>query len=118
MLGGRGRVAIAFMPTYVPLVKASKLRARLTSSQRAPVTDVMTVQEAGFAGFEATAGRRCRPTGTPADIVQKINTLVNAYLKSEKGKAHLVQYMQAAGGPPEDLKAYIAARARRNGARW
>jgi tripartite-type tricarboxylate transporter receptor subunit TctC len=113
VLGGQVHVAFDFMPTYVPLVNDGRLRAlAVTSSERAPeLPNVMTVQEAGFAGFEATAWYAIvAPTGTPADIVQKVNTFTNAYLKSEKGKAQLVQFnMQPAGGTPDDLKAYIAS---------
>jgi len=112
VLGGQVHVAFDFMPTYVPLVNEGRLRAlAVTSSERAPeLPNVMTVQEAGFAGFEATAWYAIvAPTGTPADIVQKVNAATNAYLKSPKGKAQLVQFnMQAAGGTPEDLRAYIA----------
>jgi tripartite-type tricarboxylate transporter receptor subunit TctC len=113
VLGGQVDVAMDFMPTYVPLVKEGKLRAlAVTSSERAPeLPDVMTVAEAGFPGFEATAWYAIvAPTGTPAEIVQKINTLTNNYIKSEKGKARLQEYaMQIAGGTPADLKAYIAS---------
>jgi tripartite-type tricarboxylate transporter receptor subunit TctC len=69
----------------------------------------MTVAEAGFAGFEATAWYAIvAPTGVPADIVTKLNAATNDFIKSEKGKAFLRQQaMQAAGGTPDDLKAYI-----------
>jgi tripartite-type tricarboxylate transporter receptor subunit TctC len=111
VLGGQVHVAMDFMPTYVPLVNEGKLRAlAVTSSERAPeLPNVMTVAEAGFAGFEATAWYAIMaPTGTPADIITKINALTNDFIKSEKGKAHLRQYgMQAVGGTPDDLKAYI-----------
>jgi tripartite-type tricarboxylate transporter receptor subunit TctC len=71
----------------------------------------MTVSEAGFPGFEATAWYAIvAPSGTPADIVHKINAATNDYLKSERGKAQLIQFsMQAAGGSPGDLKAYVAS---------
>jgi tripartite-type tricarboxylate transporter receptor subunit TctC len=111
VLGGQVNVAMDFMPTYVPLINDGKLRAlAVTSSQRAPeLPNVMTVAEAGFAGFEATAWYAIvAPTGVPADVVQKLNALTNDFLKSEKGKAFLRQQaMQAAGGTPDDLKAYI-----------
>jgi tripartite-type tricarboxylate transporter receptor subunit TctC len=113
LLGGQVHVGMDFMPTYVPLVNDGKLRAlAVTSSERAPeLPNVMTVAEAGFPGFEATAWYAIvAPVGMPADIVQKINAATNDYLKSEKGKAQLVQFsMQAAGGTPEDLKAYVAS---------
>jgi tripartite-type tricarboxylate transporter receptor subunit TctC len=113
VLGGQVHVATDFMPTYVPLVNDGKLRAlAVTSSERAPeLPNVMTVQEAGFPGFEATAWYAIvAPAGTPDDIVRKINVLANDYLKSPKGKAQLAQFsMQAAGGTPGDLKAFVAS---------
>ena len=39
----------------------------------------------------------------------KVNNAVNAFLKSDKGKAVLEQNsLQGVGGAPEDLKAFIA----------
>jgi tripartite-type tricarboxylate transporter receptor subunit TctC len=112
ILGGQVHIALDFMPTYVALVNDGKLRAlAVTSSERAPeLPNVMTVQEAGFPGFEATAWYAiAAPVGTPADIVARINALTNDYLKSPKGKAQLAQFsMQAVGGKPEDMKAYVA----------
>jgi tripartite-type tricarboxylate transporter receptor subunit TctC len=111
LLGGQVHIGMDFMPTYVPLVNDGKLRAlAVTSSERVPeLPDVMTVREAGFPGFEATAWYAIvAPAGTPADIVRKINAATNDYLKSQKGKAQLIQFsVQAAGGTPDDLKAYI-----------
>jgi tripartite-type tricarboxylate transporter receptor subunit TctC len=112
LLGGQVDVAMDFMPTYVPLVADNKIRAlAVTTSQRtAELPDVPTVQEAGFKGFEATAWYAIvAPTGTPNDVVSKVNNAVNAYLASDKGKAFLKQNtMQGAGGSPADLKAFIA----------
>ena len=101
------------MPTYVPqLVADRKIRAlAVTTSQRAAqLPDVPTVQEAGFKGFEATAWYAIvAPTGTPPDIVSKVNKAVNDFLKSDKGKTVLEQNaLQGVGGSPEDLKAFIA----------
>jgi len=96
----------------VPLVADRKVRAlAVTTSQRAPqLPDVPTVQEAGLKDFEATAWFAIvAPTGTPRDIVMKVNKVVNDFLKSDKGKAFLEQNtLQAVGGSPEDLKAFIA----------
>jgi tripartite-type tricarboxylate transporter receptor subunit TctC len=113
LLAGQIDVAMDFMPTYVPLVADHKIRAlAVTTSQRAAqLPDVPTVQEAGFRGFEATAWYAIvAPTGTPKDIVSKVNTAVNAFMESDKGKIVLEQNaMKGAGGSPEDLKAFIAA---------
>jgi tripartite-type tricarboxylate transporter receptor subunit TctC len=99
------------MPTYLPLVAERKIRAlAVTTSQRvAQVPDVPTVQEAGFRDFEATAWYAIvAPTGTPQDIVSKVNSAVNAFLRSDKGKTILDQNsLQGVGGSPDDLKAFI-----------
>ncbi len=112
VLGGQVDVSMDFMSTYLPLIGEGKLRAlAVTSGKRArELPDVITVQEAGFAGFEATAWYAIvAPAGTPQDIVAKLNTLVNGYLRSEKGRQQLDTLgMQAAGGTPDDLKGYIA----------
>ena len=111
LLGGQVNVAMDFMPTYLQLIADRKIRAlAVTTSKRvAQLPDVPTVQEAGFKGFEATAWYAIvAPTGTPPEIVSKVNNAVNAFLKSDKGKAMLEQNsLQGVGGSPEDLKAFI-----------
>jgi tripartite-type tricarboxylate transporter receptor subunit TctC len=68
------------------------------------------VEESGFPGFEATAWFVLAvPTGTPADVVQKVNAVVNGYLQSDKGKQQIVKLdLLASGGTPEDANAFIA----------
>jgi tripartite-type tricarboxylate transporter receptor subunit TctC len=111
LLAGQIDVAMDFMPTYVPQVTGGKVRglAVTTSARATQLPDVPTVQEAGFKGFEATAWYAIvAPTGTPQDIIAKVNAAVNVFLKSDKGKAVLEQNsLQAAGGTPDDLKAFI-----------
>jgi tripartite-type tricarboxylate transporter receptor subunit TctC len=113
LLSGQVDVAMDFMPTYVPQVAAGKIRAlAVTTAQRAAqLPDVPTAQEAGFKGFEATAWYAIvAPAGTPRDIVGKMNSLVNDFLKSDKGKTVLEQNaLQSVGGSPDDLKAFIAS---------
>jgi tripartite-type tricarboxylate transporter receptor subunit TctC len=111
LLSGQIDVAMDFMPTYLPLVADGKVRAVAvtTSARVSQLPDVPTVQEAGFKGFEATAWYAIvAPTGTPSDIVAKVNQAVNAFLRSDKGKTVLEQNsLQGVGGSPEDLKAFI-----------
>lgn len=113
LLGGQVDVAMDFMPTYVPQVTERKIRAlAVTTSQRAKqLPDVPTVQETGFKGFEASAWyAMVAPTGTPPDVIAKLNKGVNDFLKSEKGRTLLEQNtLDPVGGSPEDLKAFIAA---------
>lgn len=113
LLGNQIDVAMDFMPSYVPLVRDGKIRAlAVTTSQRSSdLPDVKTVQESGFRGFEATAWfALAAPAGTPTEIVDKINAATNAFLQSPKGQDVLAKLsMQAAGGTPADLKAFIGA---------
>lgn len=111
LLGGQVSLAMDFMPSYVPLARDGKIRAlAVTTSQRsADLPDVETVQEAGLKNFEATAWYAlAAPAGTPAAIVDKLNAATNAFLKSPKGQEALAKLsMQAIGGTPEELKAFI-----------
>ncbi len=113
LLGGQVDIAMDFMPTYLPLVAGGKAKAlAVTTSARATqLPEVPTVQEAGFTGFEATAWYAVvAPTGTPREIVSALNKAVNDFIASDKGKAVLAQNaLQAVGGPPDDLKAFIAS---------
>ncbi len=112
LMAGQVDLAMDFMPTYVPQVIGGKILAlAVTTSERATqLPDTPTVQEAGLKGLEATAWYAVvAPTGTPPDIVSKVNALVNEFLKSDKGKTVLEQNaLQAVGGSPEVLKAFIA----------
>jgi tripartite-type tricarboxylate transporter receptor subunit TctC len=113
LLGGQVDLAMDFMATYVPLVKDGKIRGlALTGNKRSPdLPDVPSVQETGVAKIEASAWYcLMAPTGTPAEVVQKVNAAVNAWLKTDKAKQVLATLsMQPNGGTPEELKAYIAA---------
>lgn len=113
LLGGQIDIAIDFMPTYVALVASGKVQAlAVTTSQRAAqLPAVPTVQETGFKGFEASAWyAMVAPTGTSPEIVAKLNSIVNSFLQSEKGKSILGQNaLLGVGGSPDDLKAFVAA---------
>jgi tripartite-type tricarboxylate transporter receptor subunit TctC len=112
LLSGQVDVAMDFMPTYLPLVNDRKIRAlAVTTRERAAqLPDVPTVQEAGLKDFEATAWYAIvAPTGTPPEIVSRMNRAVNDFMQSQKGKAVLEQNaLQSVGGSPDVLKAFIA----------
>ncbi len=68
LLAGQVQIGMDFITIYIPLVNDGKLRAlAVTSNKRAPeLPDIPTVQELGFAGFEASAWYTIMtPTGTP-----------------------------------------------------
>ena len=71
--------------------------------------DIPTLEEAGFPGFESVGWYSVvAPKGTPADIVSNVNQAINAILKTDVGKKYIDNLaMQAAGGSPDDLSAWI-----------
>jgi tripartite-type tricarboxylate transporter receptor subunit TctC len=82
----------------------------VTTTQRATqLPDVPTAQEAGFKGYEASAWYAIvAPTGTPKEVISKLNGAVNEFLKSDKGRVILEQNtLQSVGGGPEVLKEFI-----------
>ena len=113
LLGGQVDLSVDFMPTYVPQVAEKKLQALAvtTSTRSKSLPEVPTVQEVGFKGFEASAWYAIvAPTGTPPEIIGRINKIVNDYLKTDKTRAMLEQNtLEGIGGSPEDLQAFIKA---------
>jgi len=117
LVGGQLDFACTLTTSPGPHIQAGRLRAlAVTSATRTQqLPDVPTVEQAGFPGFEATAWfALAAPTGTPADIIAKINTTANAFIRSAKGKEELSKLDSLpAGGTPEETKAFIAAEARK-----
>jgi tripartite-type tricarboxylate transporter receptor subunit TctC len=113
LVGAQIDVGVGLVPSYVSMVNAGQLRGlAVTSSKRSEqLPDVPTAEEAGFPGFEATAWYvLAAPAGTPPDVIQKINAVVNDYIRSEKGKQQFYTLdMQAAGGTPAEATAFIAS---------
>jgi tripartite-type tricarboxylate transporter receptor subunit TctC len=108
-----GQVQVMFEPTLstIGYIRAGKLRAlAVTSATRSAVLpDVPTVGEF-VSGYEATAWFGIgAPRNTPADIVAKLNTEINAGLVDAKFKERLADM----GGEPmpmssADLAKFIA----------
>jgi tripartite-type tricarboxylate transporter receptor subunit TctC len=89
-------------PVVLPMVKSGKLRALAVSSPKriGSMSDIPTVAESGLpelAGFEADQWYGVvAPAGTPAAIVDKLNTQINASLRSTE----VLQRLQAEGAEP------------------
>jgi tripartite-type tricarboxylate transporter receptor subunit TctC len=119
LMGGQIDLAVDFLPSYVPGAQAGQLRAlAVTTVQRSSdLPEVETVQEGGVQGFEASAWYAlAAPTGTPVEIIDRLNTGTNAFLQSPAGKAALARLsMQSVGGSPADLRDFISAELRRWG---
>jgi tripartite-type tricarboxylate transporter receptor subunit TctC len=113
IIGGQIDIGADLISSQVPAVSGGTVRAlAVTSSKRSPqLPNVPTVAESGFPGYEATAWFVLAvPTGTPAEVVQKVNAVVNGYLQSDKGKQQLAKFdLQASGGTPEEAKAFLVS---------
>ena len=89
-----GRVQLMFdnLPTSLEFIKAGKLRPlAVTTVQRSPaVPDLPTVADF-VPGYEASAWYGLvAPRGTPAEIVDKLNTAVNAMLADPAARAPFI----------------------------
>src|SRR5262245_22656618 len=117
LIGGQLDVACTLTTSPGPHVQAGRLRAlAVTSAARThALPDVPTVAQTGFPGFEAVAWfALAAPAGTPADIIDRINGDVNAFLKSDRGRQDLDRLDSLpAGGTPAEAKAFIAAEVRK-----
>lgn len=111
LVSGDLQVAISYIPTFVPNAKSGLIRGlAVTSLERVPdLPTVPTVNESGLPGFEAAGWNAMfAPTGTPHDIIEKLNAIVNAFLGSDKGRQQLERIsMTPLGGTPEKMKAYL-----------
>jgi tripartite-type tricarboxylate transporter receptor subunit TctC len=113
LLGGHIDVAMDSMAAYVPNVKDGKLRALAIAGGKrwSGLPDVPTVAESGLPGFEASVWYALlAPTGTPPDVIAKLNAASNDFLKTARAREIFDNLgIEAAGGSPDDLKAFIAS---------
>ena len=112
LLGGHIDIAMDSMAPYVSNVQEGKLRAlAIAGASRWPgLPDVPTVAESGLPGFEASVWYALlTPVRTPADVIDKLNAAVNAFLKTDKAQDLFGRLgVQGAGGTPADLKKFVA----------
>ncbi|MBX3610847.1 MAG: tripartite tricarboxylate transporter substrate binding protein [Hydrogenophaga sp.] len=111
LLGGQVQSMFDNSPSAMPHVKAGKLRAlAITSKERSPLLpDVPTLAESGFPGFEVQSWfGLAAPAATPAPVIQRVNSALNAALNDPAVKQRLVELVAtAAPGTPEDMRAFI-----------
>ena len=99
LLGGRLDLMIGDMVSLPPHVQSGKLRAlAVTGPKRmASFPDVPTLSEAGVTGYVLTFWLGAwAPANTPAPVVQKLNELIVAALRSPR----VTEFLQKAGSEP------------------
>ena len=111
LVSGQVHFMFATAASVIPHTRTTRLRAlAVTSVQRSPsVPELPTVAEAGIAGFEAlTWHGLVVPAATPAPVIAKINTEMNAALAASELKERLAtQGVEARGGKPEEFAAFL-----------
>lgn len=113
LLGGHIDLGMDSMAAYVTNVQGGQLSAlAIAAARRWPgLPNVPTVSEAGLPGFEASVWYALMaPTGTPADIVARLNAEANAYLATDEAREMFAKLgAEPAGGSPGDAAAFIRA---------
>jgi tripartite-type tricarboxylate transporter receptor subunit TctC len=99
------------LPVAAPFVKQGKLRAlAVTSAQRSPaVPDVLTMADAGIAGYEHTLwGMLVAPAATPKDIIARLNREAVKALESPDLRERFAGMgVEPVGTTPEQASAYL-----------
>ena len=93
-VAGHTQISSTSMPPAVSHVKGGRVRAiAVTSAQRSPaLPEVPTVNELGFSGFDdLTWTAFFAPAGTPADLVNRINSEVTRALAAPDVRERLQQ---------------------------
>jgi tripartite-type tricarboxylate transporter receptor subunit TctC len=118
LLGGRTAMIFDTITAILPHVQSGGVRALAvtTANRSAALPDLPTIAESGLAGYDAnTWGGILAPAGTPKDIVQRYNAVINDILAAPKVRDLLEkQGLIARGGAPARLAELIA----RDQPRW
>jgi tripartite-type tricarboxylate transporter receptor subunit TctC len=102
LLGGQVQVMFDFLSAAGPQIKSGKLRALgVTSTKRSPVLpNVPTIAEAGLPGYNVLGSFGVMaPSGTPAEVVNRLNREIGAVVNLPEIKEHLISY----AATPEQL---------------
>jgi len=94
LLAGRVQIMFATIPSVHVLIEAGKLKPLAVTSEKRSrsLPDIPTMQEAGFTNFRTGAWFGLfAPTGTPAEIVNKLNASVNRIIQLPDVAKQMVQ---------------------------
>lgn len=111
LLGGEFTFMIDNLPSSIPHIRSGKFRAlAVTGAQRAPeLPEVPTLLEAGVPNMVVTAWFGLfAPAGTPQPVVDRIQQVVSAILKTpEIQKRFADMGGQAGGNTPAEFGAFV-----------
>jgi tripartite-type tricarboxylate transporter receptor subunit TctC len=113
LMSGIIKVSFVGTPIAIPHVKSGRLKALgVSTAKRSPeMPDVPTVAEAGVPGYEAIVWiGMLAPTGTPHEIVAKLNGEIGKLVRADEVKKLLAPTgMEPDPDTPEQFGAYIKA---------
>jgi tripartite-type tricarboxylate transporter receptor subunit TctC len=111
LISGQVDVLVMAVPAAAAQVDAGKARAlAIVSEKRAtPLPNVPTAKEAGFENFVVDIWYGIlAPSGTPQNVVSRLNTELNKALASAELKEKLLGAgIQPTGGTPEQFASFI-----------
>ncbi|MBC5768644.1 Bug family tripartite tricarboxylate transporter substrate binding protein [Ramlibacter albus] len=119
LLGGQVAMSFTDVLTALPHIRAGKLRVLgVTSAKRSKaLPDVPTLAEQGLKDFDASVFFGIVvPSGTPQDVVTKLNAAFTAVLQQPDVKERLSQ--QGLEPPPNYTPAQLAGYMRSEAAKW
>jgi tripartite-type tricarboxylate transporter receptor subunit TctC len=111
VIGGRVPIAIMNTGSILSTVREGNLRGlAVTSLERSPnMSDLPTIAESGFPGFEATSWfALLAPAGTPPAIVGKVHQEALKIVREPEMRVKFAQLgLDAVGSSPDQLEAII-----------
>ena len=120
LIGGHTDVVIDTLFLTGQQVSAGKARAlaQLGSTRSSLLPDVPTLQEAGLDGYDVSSWfMLAAPSNVPQDVLEKINTVVDEVVKSQKViDAFAKQGIEPKGGNIEETTAFFNDQVERFGA--
>lgn len=112
LAAGETQALFTVEPALLSLIQGKRIKLiAVTSAHRSPrLKDLPTVAESGYPGFESLAWNGLfTAAGTPAELVDQINTDVNAVLKDVSVREPLAQQgLEIGGGSSAEFKSFIA----------
>jgi tripartite-type tricarboxylate transporter receptor subunit TctC len=95
----------AGFPAYIPQAQAAKVIAVTTEERVDILPGVPTARESGFpAMVTGTFTALAAPAGVPAEIISRINRILDEFLKTDEARTQLAALgARVLGGPPERL---------------
>jgi tripartite-type tricarboxylate transporter receptor subunit TctC len=111
LLSGKVHVMFGVVPSSLPYIRNGQMRAlAVTTDKRLAVLPDVPAMDEFLPGYEASGWYGIAgPKGTPAEIVQKLNTEVNAGLTDAKTKERLAELgCLVLVGAPADFATFVA----------